>query len=61
MYEALKGLPRPKSLLEDAAYTGGDVKKKWIDNRGHFNDGYNQALEDVAKLREKALAKAEEK
>jgi len=40
-------LPRRKSILEDAAYTGGDVPKKWINDRGHYNDGYNKALEDV--------------
>jgi len=61
MYEALKKLPSRKSLLEDAAYTGGDVPKKWINDRGHFNDGYNQALKDVAQLREQALAKAASK
>ena len=59
LVEALKELPEPKSLLEDAAYTGGDVPKKWINDRGHFNDGYNQALKDVAERRERALAKAE--
>ena len=58
MYEALKELPEPKSLLADAAYTGGDVSKSWIRDRGNWNDGYNQALKDVAKLREQALAKA---
>jgi len=61
LYEALKNLPRPKSILEEAAYTGGDVPKKWINDRGHFNDGYNQALKDVAKLREQALSKMEGK
>ncbi len=60
MYDALKELPRPKSILEDASYTGGDVPKKWINDRGFFNDGYNQALRDVAKLREQALTKAKE-
>ena len=59
LVEALKELPEPKSLLEDAAYTGGDVPRKWINDRGHFNDGYNQALKDVAKRRERALAKVE--
>ncbi|KKL76917.1 hypothetical protein LCGC14_2040060, partial [marine sediment metagenome] len=59
MCEALKNLPRRKSILEDAAYTGGDVPKKWINDRGYFNDGYNQALKDVAKHNESALAKAE--
>jgi len=61
MYEALKQLPEPKSILADAAYTGGDIPKKWMNDRGHFNDGYNQALKDVTKLREQALAKFEEK
>lgn len=58
LYEELKYLPEPKSLLADAAYTGGDVPKKWINDTGHFNDGYNQALKDIAKHREKALTKA---
>ena len=61
MYEALKHLPEPKSILADDAYNGGDVPKKWINNQGFFNDGYNQALKDTAKLREQALAKAEGK
>jgi len=61
MYEALKNLPERKNILAEAAYTGGDIPKKWMNDRGHFTDGYNQALKDVEKLREKALAKAEGK
>ena len=61
MVEALTKLPEPKSILAEAAYTGGDVPKSWIRDRGNWNDGYNQALEDVAKLREQALQKAEGK
>ena len=59
LLEACKKLPNQKSLLADAAYTGGDVPKKWINDRGHYNDGYNQALRDVAKLREQAIAKVD--
>jgi len=61
MYEALKNLPEPKSLLADAAYTGGDVPKSWIRDRGNFNDGYNQALKEVAFRNKQALALAEDK
>ena len=61
MYDALKNLPEPKSILEEAAYTGGDVSKKWIAERSQYIDGYNRALKDVAKLHEQALAKAENK
>ncbi|KKL66617.1 hypothetical protein LCGC14_2143220 [marine sediment metagenome] len=61
MYEELKYLPEPKSILAEAAYTGGDVPKKWIAEHGQFCDGYNQALKDIAKHREQALAKAGEK
>ncbi len=61
MYEALKKLPEPKSLLAEAAYTGGDVPKSWIRDKGYWNDGYNQALKDIARMREQALAKADEK
>ena len=61
LYEALKDLPEPKSILAEAAYTGGDIPKKWMNDRGHFIDGYNQALKEVAKRREQALAEAEGK
>ena len=61
MYEALKELPEPKSILAEAAYTGGDVPKKWIAERGQFIDGYNQALKDVKIRQQQALAKAEQK
>jgi len=61
MYEALNNLPEPKSILADAAYTGGDVPKSWIRDRGNFNDGYNQALKDVSKMREQVLAKTKGK
>jgi len=61
LYEALKNLPERKSILAEAAYSGGDLSKKWINDRGHFNDGYNQALKDVKKIREQAIAKAEGK
>ena len=60
-FEALKHLPEPKSILADAAYTGGDLPKSWIRDKGNFNDGFNQALKDIEKLREVALAKAEGK
>ena len=56
--EASVHLPQPKSLLADAAYTGGDLPKKWINDRGHYNDGYNQCLKDVALHFEPAIAKA---
>lgn len=57
MVEELKYLPEPKSILADAAYTGGDVPKKWINDRGFFNDGYNQALKDIKEHRKQALDK----
>jgi len=53
-------LPEPKSLLADASYTGGDVPKKWINDRGHYNNGYNQALLDVKQaLKTKPLQEKE--
>lgn len=61
LYEALKYLPERKSLLADAAYTGGDLPKKWINDMGYYYNGYNQALIDIALHREQALAKAEGK
>ncbi|KKK64627.1 hypothetical protein LCGC14_2982280 [marine sediment metagenome] len=61
MYEALNKLPERIDMLAEAAYTGGDIPKTWIRDRGNYADGYNKALEDVQKLREKALAKAEGK
>ena len=56
---ACKNLPEPKDILAEAAYTGGDVPKTWIRDRGNFCDGYNQALKDIAKLRNAAIADAE--
>jgi len=61
LYGACKNLPEPKSILAEAAYTGGDIPKKWINDRGYYIDGYNQALRDVAKHFEQALAEAEVK
>ena len=40
-------LPKEKSLLEEAAYTGGDVSKKWINDRGNYISGYNDALKQI--------------
>ena len=59
LYEALKTLPAPKSILAEAAYTGADVPKKWISDRGNYIDGYNQALKDVKQRSDKAVAKAD--
>lgn len=59
MYETLRDLPRPKSILEEAAYTGGDVPKKWINDRGQYIEGYNQAIKDFQLRIAKALVKAE--
>ena len=61
MYAALKDLPRPKSILEEAAYTGGDVPKKWMNELGQYINGYNQAIKDCELKFAKALAKAEGK
>ena len=59
LYEACKNLPEPKSILVECAYTGGDIPKKWMNDRGHFIDGYNQALKEVRELLGQALTKAE--
>ena len=47
LLEALKNLPNPKSILAEAAYTGGDIPKKWINDRGNYINGYNQALKEI--------------
>ena len=36
-----------KSLLEECAYSGGGIPKKWIEERGQYIKGYNQALSDI--------------
>jgi len=59
MYKALKDLPRKKSILEEAAYSGGDVPKKWINERGQYIDGYNQAIKDCELRFAKVLTKIE--
>jgi hypothetical protein len=59
MYEALKNPPKLKSLLEEAAYTGGDVPQKWIEERSQYIAGYNQAINDIQQMAKVALAKAE--
>jgi hypothetical protein len=61
MYEALKELPEKKSLLSEAAYTGGDVSKKWVNDRGNYIEGYNQAIKDMQIKAQQALSKAEGK
>ena len=61
LLEACKKLPDRKSILEDCAYQGGGIPKKWIAERTQFINGYNQALEDVARMRKEAIAKAEVK
>ena len=49
------GLPRPKSILAEAAYTGGDVPKKWINDRGNYIQGYNDALKETLRAILKAM------
>ena len=61
LVEACNSLPEPKSILSEAAYTGGDAPKKWMNDRGYFIDGYNQALKEVKEHLNPALAKAESK
>lgn len=58
LLEACTRLPEPKSLLSEAAYTGGDVPKKWINDRGKYIEGYNRALTDIRKHLEQAVTKA---
>ena len=41
----LKGMK--KSLLEDCAYQGADIPKKWIKEQGLYYKGYNQAITDI--------------
>ncbi len=57
MLGVLDYLPRPKSILEEAAYTGGEMPKKWMYERGIFINGYNGALKDVKKCLRDAIAK----
>ena len=45
----------PHSVLAEAAYTGGDLPKKWIKERPIFSDGYNEALREVKLKVETAL------
>lgn len=46
--EIKKCIPSRKSLLADAAYSGGEgLGKKWINDIGIYYDGYNKALDDV--------------